>query len=559
MRSRALALVALLALLAPHAALACTNFLVTKGASQDGSTFITYAADSHTLYGELYLRPAGKHPDGTMLRIFEWDTGKLLGEIPEAPETYSVVGNMNEYQVAIGETTFGGRPELVNPKGIIDYGSLMFLALQRSKTAREAIQVMTSLVEKYGYYSEGESFSISDPNEVWFMVMIGKGPDQLGANWVAMKIPDGYVSAHANYARIRQFPLNDPANCLYNKDIIDFARSKNLYSGTDKDFSFSDTYAPLGYLDARACEARVWSFFRRIAPNANIKADFVKGGPNDVILPLWVKPEQKLTAQNLMNLMRDHFEGTELDLTKGVGAGPFQCPYRWRPMEWELDGVTYVNDRSTATQQTGFSFVAQSRSWLPNPIGGLFWFSVDDASSTVYVPIYCGVTEAPSNYAVGTGTFYQFSWDSAFWVFNVVANWAYTRYSDIIKDVRIVQNELEGSFMAQQAETEAMALALYKQAPGMARKFLTDYSSRMAATTVSRWRKLAESLFMKYMDGNVRDEKGEVQHPPYPEAWYRGIVQENGELYRMRKFDWEIKEEERKKAEELKKQQEVKP
>lgn len=556
--SRILALVLVLAWSTP--ALPCTNFLVTKGASKDGATYITYAADSHTLYGELYYRPAGKHPAGTSLRIFEWDTGKFLGEIPEAAETYSVVGNINEHQVSIGETTFGGREELVNPKGKVDYGSLMYLALQRSKTAREAIDVMVALVEEHGYYSEGEAFSIADPKEVWFMVMIGKGPEKLGANWVALKIPDGYVSAHANYPRIRQFPLNDPENCRYNKDIFEFARSKGWFKGEDKEFSFSDTFAPLDWATARSCEGRVWSFFRRIAPASVASNDFVRGTLDSVRMPLWVKPDAKLTAQDLMNLMRDHFEGTEMDLTYGVGAGPFNCPYRWRPMKWEVDGVTYVNDRATATQQTGFSFIAQMRNWLPNPIGGVLWFSVDDASSTVYVPMYCGILEAPRSYAVGTGSFYQFSWDSAFWVFNVVANWAYTRYSDMIKDIRVVQNELEGSFIAQQPELDAMALALHKQAPGLARRFLTQQSAQMATTTVTRWRKLAETLFMTYMDGNVRDEAGKVLHPPYPERWYRGIVQEHGDLYKFRKFDWEVKEEEEKtKAEELKKQQEVAP
>lgn len=527
----------------------CTNFLVTKGASADGSTMISYAADSHELYGELYYLPASKNAPGAKRQVYEWDTGKYLGEIAEAPETYSVVGNMNEYQVSIGETTFGGREELLDPKALIDYGSLMYIALQRAKTAREAISIMGSLVNEYGYYSSGESFSIADPDEVWMMGMIGKGPEEKGAVWVAMKIPDGYVSAHANNLRILDFPRNSP-DVVYSPDVVSFARKKGYFSGDDKDFSFADAYAPLTWQDARVCEARVWSFYRLVAPSRTFDVDFVRGGPDKVRVPLWIKPDRKLTVQDVQRGMRDHFEGTELDLTKGIGAGPFECPYRWRPLMWEMDGAEYLNERSTATQQTGFSFVAQARSWLPDPIGGILWFGVDDAASTVYVPMYCGIMSAPYNYAVGTGNFHAFTWDSAFWVFNWVANQAYARYNNIIKDIQVVQQRLEGGFQAQIPEIDKAALALYKQSPLMACEYLTKYSHEQASVTVLMWRKLGESILVKYLDGNVRNEKGEVTHPRYPDKWYENIIKESGELFKVRLFPREIEEKEKKKREE---------
>jgi len=395
--------------LLPFSAQTCTNYLITKGASQDGSTMITYAADSHELYGELYYAPAADHLPGAMLDIYEWDTGKFLGRIKQVAHTYAVVGNMNEHQVSIGETTWGGREELKDPKAILDYGSLMYIALQRARTAREAIQVITDLVAEYGYYSSGESFSIADPNEVWILEIISKGPNNKGAVWVARKVPDGYICAHANQARIRQFPLNDKENCLYAPDVITFAREKGYFKGQDKDFSFADAYAPLDYSALRFCEARVWSMFRRAAPSLNLPIDYVKGVKGAEPLPLWIKPDKKLSVHDVMELMRDHFEGTEFDMTKDVGAGPFRLPYRWRPLTWKVDTVTYCNERAVSTQQTGFSFVAQARSWLPNPIGGVLWFGVDDTYSTVYVPMYCGIKQVPHSFAVGTGSFDQFS------------------------------------------------------------------------------------------------------------------------------------------------------
>lgn len=516
---------------------ACTNYLITKGATKDGSTMITYAADSHELYGELYYSAAADYQPGVMLDIIEWDTGKLLGQIKQVAHTYAVVGLMNEHQLSIGETTWGGREELKDPKAIVDYGSLMFLALQRAKTAREAIKLMTDLVAEYGYYSSGESFSIADPNEVWIMEMISKGPNNKGAVWVARKVPDGYISAHANQARIRQFPLNDKENCLYAKDVISFAREKGYFKGEDKDFSFADTYAPLDFGALRFCEARVWSMFRRAAPSQNLSIDYVNGVPGAQPLPLWIKPDNKLSVHDVMELMRDHFEGTDFDMTKDLGAGPFALPYRWRPLTWQVDSVQYCNERAVSTQQTGFSFVSQARSWLPDPIGGVHWFGVDDTYSTVYIPMYCGINDVPKSFAVGTGTFDAFTWDSAFWVFNFVANYAYSRYSDMIEDIQKVQRELEGKFLADQAAIEDAALKLFAQSPQMARDYLTGYSVKLGDATVQRWRKLGEFLLYKYLDGNLKDELGNVKHPPYPESWYRRIVKETGDQFKMKKLE----------------------
>jgi dipeptidase len=511
----------------------CTNYLVTKGASTDGSTFISYSADSHVLYGELYYKPAAMYPEGTMVDVIEWDTYKFLGRIKQAARTYSVVGNMNEFQVSVGETTYGGREELLDPKAIVDYGSLMYLALQRAKTAREAITVMTDLVAEYGYASEGESFSIADPNEVWIMEMIGKGPGNKGAVWVAIKIPDGYVSAHANQARIRQFPLNDPLNCLYAKDVITFARQKGYFKGEDKDFSFVDAYAPINFGGMRFCEARVWSMFNKINSQMGKYEDYATGHNPNNPMPLYIKPDKKLTAHDVIQLMRDHFEGTSMDMTKDIGAGPFKLPYRWRPLTWKVDSVEYCNERAVSTQQTGFSFVAQARSWMPAPIGGIFWFGVDDTYSTVYVPMYCGIKKAPESYAVGNGSFEEFTWKSAFWVFNFVANYAYSRYNDMIPDIQKVQVELEGQFFANQSDVEQNALDIYKTSPLKAREYLTDYSCQQADMTVSRWMKLGEFLIWKYLDGNVKDEYGKPHHPGYSQDWYKRVATETGDKLKV--------------------------
>ncbi|GET21876.1 dipeptidase [Prolixibacter denitrificans] len=534
-----------------HVADACTNFLITKGATVDGSTMITYAADSHTLYGEMYFWPAADHKPGDMVDVTEWDTGKFLGKIPQVAHTYQVTGNMNEHQLSIGETTFGGRKELHHqPGAIVDYGSLIYLTLQRAKTAREAIHVMTDLVAKYGYASEGESFSIADPNEVWILEMIGKGEAEKGAVWVARRIPDGYISGHANQARITTFPLNDPDNCLYSSDVISFAREKGWFDGKNKDFSFSGTYAPVDFGGARFCDARVWAGFRKVASNMDQYQDYAMGkithGANGYAtnrMPLWVKPDTLLTVKDVMGMMRDHFEGTALDMTKDPGAGPFKLPYRWRPLTWQVDSTTYVNERAISTQQTGFSFIAQMRSKYPDPIGGIMWFGVDDTYSTCYMPVYCGIQKVPEPIRVGNGDMLTWSNTSAFWVFNTVSNLAYLRYDYMIKDIQKVQSELETKFVDFTPAVDEAAMDLWNKGEhNMARKFLTEYSDKQVNLTVNRWTQLEHYLIIKYKDGNImkekdgkfeRNESGKLPvmpaQPGYPEWWYRNVAKQTGD------------------------------
>ena len=521
----------------------CTNFLVTRGASLNGATMITYAADAHFLYGELNYRAAADHPAGSMMKIYEWDTGKYLGKIKQVPHTYSVVGLMNEHQLAIGETTYGGHPELLDTTGIIDYGSLMFLALQRAKTAREAIQLMGDLVKEYGYCSSGESFSIADKNEVWIMDLIGKGPGNKGAVWVARRIPEGYVSAHANQARITTFPLDDPENCIYAEDVIDFARDKGYYKGKDKDFSFSDTYAPVTFGGARFCEARVWSFFSKINSGMDKYLDYAKGENLENRMPLWVKPDNKIAARDLMNYMRDHYEGTPLDMTADIGAGPFRLPYRWRPLTWTVGEETYCNERAIATQQTGYSFVTESRNWLPDWIGGIFWFGVDDAATTVYNPMYCGISHVPEPFEAGNGDMITYSETSAFWAFNFVSNFCYMRYDLMTPDVLKIQSELETKYISNTEAVDKAALELYNKDPEQAREFLTDYSVSVGERTFKRWKELGHYLLVKYMDGNVKEEVNgkfiynehgrgippNPDHPGYPDWWYEKIAEDTGD------------------------------
>lgn len=513
----------------------CTNFIITKGASTDGSTMVTYTADSYTFYGTLYHSLPGVYPEGTLVKIYEWDTGKYLGSIKQASQIYNVIGNMNEFQVVIGETTFGGREELVDTKGVMDYGSLIYIALQRSKTAREAIKIMTDLVEEYGYYSSGESFSIADPNEAWIMEMIGKGPNNKGAVWVAVRIPDGYVSGHANQARITQFPMNDPENCLYAKDVISFARQKGYFDGKDADFSFSDAYAPLDFGAVRFCDARVWSLFRRCNSSMDKYISYIQGENLDR-MPLYIKPDKKLSVHDVMVLMRDHYEGTPLDMTKGIAAGPYGSPYRWRPLTWSADGNEYFNERPISTPQTGFSFISQSRAHLPREIGGLLWFGLDDTYMTVYVPMYTNMTRIPKQYAAGTGSMTQFTWESAFWIFNFVANYAYPKYSLIMPDIQQVQNELEGKFLSRQADIEQAATALLKNSRGEAVEYLTEYSNSMAQYTLTRWKSLGEFLVMKYNDGILKDEFGRPKNPGYPEAFRKQMAAEAGDALKMREL-----------------------
>lgn len=540
---------------AAQVSLACTNFLITKGASVDGSTMITYAADSHTLYGELYYQPAKDYAAGSLRDIYEWDTGKFLGRIPQPVHTFSVVGNMNEFQVAIGETTFGGREELGKQSGaIMDYGSLIYVALQRAKTAREAIEVMTDLVEKYGYASSGESFSVSDPNEVWIFEMIGKGEGEKGAVWVAQRIPDGYISGHANQARITTFPMNDQDNCMFAKDVISFAREKGWFDGKNADFSFSDVYAPVDFSGARFSDARVFAGFNKVYSGMKQYEEYAlgnvkHGGENKFPtnrMPLWIKPDKKLSVQDVMGMMRDHYEGTALDMTQDVGAGPFKLPYRWRPLTFKVDSADYVNERAISTQQTGFSFVTQSRSWLPNPIGGILWFGVDDTYSTCYVPMYCGITEIPECFKVGNGDMLTYSETSAFWVFNLVSNFAYLRYDAMIPDVLKVQKSLEDKFVAYTPSVDQAAQSLWNAGKkNEARQFLTDYSVAQANGMTSEWKKLSQYLIVKFIDGNIKKEKDgafertETGMPPspnqpgYPEFWKKIIVTGTGDHLKM--------------------------
>ncbi len=511
---------------------ACTNLLVSSGASRDGSTYITYAVDNHDSYGELLITPARQHRPGAMREISDWDDGTFYGRIPQPEITYAVVGHINEHQVSIGETTFGGLKKLHGGPGKLDYGSLMFIALERSRSAREAITVMTSLVEEFGYVSKGESFSIADPNEVWILEMIGKGPDILGAVWVARKVPNGSISAHANYARIRQFPRNDPDTTVYSSDVISFAREMDLFDGKDEDFSFVDTYAPIEFGDLRFCESRVWSLFRRAAPSLDLPVESIMNLPGQPRLPLWITPDEKLDTARVFSLMRDHFEGTPLDMTKDVGAGPFACPYRWRPMTWKLGDDSYVHERAISTQQTAYSFIAQARAWLPNSVGGVLWLGFDDTYMTVYTPMYCGNNDAPPTFSAGVAALDTFSWDAAFWVFNWVSNQVYSRYSDMIIDLQQVQNELEGAFLARQHEIESAAVILHETSKPLARDYLTDYSVEQGEEVTRRWRRLGESLLVKYLDGNVKDETGKATHPRYPDSWYKRIVDERGDEIR---------------------------
>ncbi len=535
------------ALLVTIPASACTNLIVAKGASTDGSTMITYSADSYSLFGELYHWPAATYPAGTLLDVYEWDTGKYLGKIPQVSQTYNVIGNMNEHQLCIGETTFTGREELIDTTGIIDYGSLIYITLQRAKTAQEAIQVMTGLVRDYGYYSSGESFSIADKNEVWIMEMIGKGVGNKGAVWVAVRIPDNCIAAHANQSRIHQFPLNDKKNCVYSPDVISFAREKGYFQGKDSDFSFSKTYNPLDFGGLRYCEARVWSFYNRYSSNAAEWLNYVLGTDPEP-MPLYLKPDRKLSAKDLMDMMRDHYEGTALDPTKDVGAGPFRSPYRFSPLQWQSDSVDYCFERPISTQQTGFTFVGQMRNHLPDEVGGVLWFGVDDARFTVYTPMYASMTKTPECYRVGNGNFSQFSWTSAFWVHNWVANMAYNRYDQMITDTKPLQDKLENGFISMQPLVEQKASELVKKDRNEALEFLTDYSISQAQESTARWKALGEYLVVKYMDGVVKKEKdgkfitneyGGSQYPNRPKMspeFYRKIVTETGEKLKVKEL-----------------------
>jgi dipeptidase len=476
-----------------------------------------------------------------MLDVYEWDTGKFLGRIKQAPQTYKVVGNMNEHQLVIAETTFGGREELINPDGILDYGSLIYITLQRAKTAREAIKIMIDLVEEYGYRSSGESISIVDPNEAWILEIIGKGKGSKGAIYVAIKIPDGSVSAHANQARIQKFPLNDPKNCIYAPDVISFARQKGYFNGKDEDFDFAQAYNPLDFGGIRFCDARVWSLFRRVNSQMDKYISYIKGESLER-MPLWIKPDRKLSVQDIMQLMRDHYQGTELDMTIGVAAGPYNMPYRWRPLVWEYKGEKYFNERPISTPQTAFSFVAQVRSYLPNEVGGVLWFGVDDTYFTVYVPLYCSISEPPYNFKQGIGSLSHFDWNSMFWTFNVVSNYCYPKFSQTIGDVQKVQRELEGEFLANQETIEKKAIELLKRSKADAIEYLTQYSHRTTEKTHKRWQLLWQELNVKYLDGIQKDEFYRPKNIGYPEEFKAKILAENPEKYKYKTLDIEKNE-----------------
>ena len=537
---------ALATLCAWGSVLACTNLIVTRGASTDGSVMVSYAADSHQLYGALYHTPAGKHKAGSMMKVHEWDTSRYLGEIAQIGQTYSTIGNMNEYQLIIGETTFGGRHELEDPKGGIDYGSLIYITLQRAKTAREAIDVIVELANTYGYASSGESFSIADKNEAWIMELIGKGPENKGIVWVARRIPDGYISAHANQARISTFPLNDPENCLYAEDVIEFARQKGYFSGADEEFSFCAAYAPLDFSAMRGCEARVWSFFRRFAEGMDAYEDYALGHNPGNPMPLWVKPTKKLSPKDVFDMMRDHYEGTVMDMTTDIGAGGSKCPYRWRPMGFEVDGVEYVNERAIATQQTGFWFVAQARQQLPDPIGGVIWFGTDDAATSPLTPIYCGSTKVPECLDEKTANILIYSDKSMFWVTNRIAQFAYLRYDYIGAEVRKVIDDWENE---QLLKVQIADEQLSRKAIAGMKKAATKFSVNTAQELWEKWSNLDNYLMVKYIDGNIKKqgENGEFlnnghspaqpafpNQPGYSEKFLRAIAEDNGEVLKVK-------------------------
>lgn len=531
-------------LLAPAASWACTGLIAGRGATADGSVMITYSADSHSLYGALTSSPAADWSAGAMRDIVEWDTGKPLGAIPQVSHTYAVLGNMNEHQVAIVESTWGGRPELVDSLGMIDYGTLMQLGLERARTAREAIMVMTDLVKEYGYYSSGESFSVADKDEAWILEMIGKGPGRRGAVWVAVRIPDDCISGHANQARIHRFPLDDAENCLYSPDVISFAREQGYFSGINRDFSFANAYAPLDYGALRGCEARVWGFFRRYDSDMDRYLAYLEGESADPF-PLYIRPQRKLSLRDMKDAMRDHFDGTPYDMHHDIGGGPFASPYRFRPMSFEVDGKTYLNERAIATQQTGFTLVAQMRRELPDAIGGVLWFGVDDANTCVYVPMYCCCTEVPWCFSPENGSMYDFSWTSAFWIHNWVANMAYARYEPMIGDIRRVQCGLEDDFERSVVmSADSVALGLYGSAPSEAVAYLTRYSNDAAERSTARWKELGEFLMVKFLDGNVKRQNPDgsfytneygmpdkVMFPGYSQEYYEEIVRKTGDKF----------------------------
>ncbi len=529
------------------AAAACTNFIVAKGASTDGSVMCTYNADDYGMFIGLAHYAAGTHKKGEMRKVIDWDTKKYHGEIPEAPVTYNVIGNINEFQVTIGETTYGGREEMVDTTGIIDYGSLIYIALQRSRTAREAIKVMTSLAEKYGYNSEGETFTICDPNEAWIMEMMGCGGDKKQkVVWVAVRVPDNAICGHANQSRIGVFSQYQ-TEVLHSKNVVSFARQKGWYKGTDKDFSWKNTYAFPDFSGRRWCEARVWSFFNHHKDMSRWLPWAIGKDKNAEDMPLWIVPNKKLSVQDLESDMRDHYEGTELSVADGkdMGGGIWQMPYRPTPLAFKVNGKSYFNERPTSTQQTGFSYVSQMRSWLPREIGGVLWFGNDDGNMIAYTPIYCGNTVQPECYNTPGADAVTFSMKNAYWVCNWVSNMVYPRYSMMFPSLKTVRDSLEASYFANQAAVEAKAKELYKDNKDAAIKYLNDYSNQKAQQMLARWRQLAFYLIVKYNDMTVKPEAdgkftrtkegigATVERPGYPEAFKEKLVKETGDKFEV--------------------------
>lgn len=563
---------------------ACTNVIVTKGASADGSCMVSYAADSHWLYGELYFKPQADWKVTDKLRVYDWDSGQYLGLIDQVEHTYKTVGNMNEHQLIIAETTFGGRHGLNDPNGIMDYGSLIYITLQRARTAREAIKVMAELTNKYGYFSEGESFSIVDKNEAWIMEMVGKGAEKKGSVWVALRVPDGYISGHANQSRIATFPLNDPENCLYAEDVIDFARSKGWFSGEDSEFSFRDAYCPADFGALRGCEARVWSAFNilshgwftfeetkgnLVTKDAYSYVDYAMGHNPDNRMPLWIKPAKKVTVKNVADVMRDHYEGTPMDMTTDIGAGGNALPYRWRPMDFEYEGKKYTNERAIATQQTGFWFVGQARGNYPDVIGGILWFGTDDAATSYVTPIYSNTEKVPECFRQGNGNLLSYSATSSFWINNRISNACYRMYNIMAPYVRERIDKFENEQMEKVRQNDAKALELFKKSMDSAEKagkkkslaydvmadtgasfaavkrLLTSYSVKTAQDIFKQWQELEVTLTVKFIDGNVKAQNAdgsfkhtdfsagipdELTQPGYTDTWKEAVVHFHGDV-----------------------------
>ena len=523
---------------------ACTNLIVGKKASKDGSVMCSYSADDYGMFIGLCHFPAGKHSKGEMRKVYDWDTNEYHGEIPEAEETYNVIGNINEYQVSIGETTFGGREEMVDTTGILDYGSLIYIALQRSKTAREAIKVMTGLVETYGYCSEGETFTICDPNEAWIMEMMGKGPGSKGVVWVALRVPDDAICAHANQSRIRTFNIKYKKNVMVSDDCIGYARRMGWFDGADKDFSFCDAYAKPDFSGRRICDARVWSFFNHFSDDMNRYIPYVEGKQADTEpLPLWIVPNRKVSLQDMEACMRDHYEGTPFSLDNDPGRGVWDMPYRPTPLTYTVDGKKYFNERPISTQQSAFSYVAQLRSWLPRQIGGILWFGNDDGNMVAFTPVYCGNTVRPECYNTKGADAVTFSNKNAFWVCNWVSNMVYPRYSLMFPSLKEVRDSLDNSYFVNQPAVEKKALSLYENSREEAVKYLNDYSNTVAQQMLDRWNELAIYLIVKYNDMAVKPEKdgkfmrtktglgAKVERPGYPESVARDIVRQSGCRY----------------------------